>query len=110
MGPGQVSRFTRGVRMPRHRMSPQCLLGLHDMGPWQLRPPVVARVVPWMRWERSCRRLCGETDRRWFRVKAAGAKVTHLMAAEVYLRRLGMTAPDPDTLPSGTPPIEALLG
>ena len=103
-----MSRFTTGVRIPPHRLDPRCLVGQHQPGPWTLRPPVTARPIAWMRWERHCSRRCGDTDRRWFPVPRP-AVMKGLLSAEAYLRLIGVDAPDPDTLPDGTPPIEALL-
>lgn len=102
-------------------MNVQCLLGRHDVGPWQLRPRLIGVRVEWLRWERACRRQtfgrrpwrCSHVERRWFRVKVPktyrGGGIGAAIDVEKYLARIGFTPPAPDQLTtSNAPPAEAL--
>jgi len=93
-----------------------CLLGRHDWGAWQLRPPTIGAPVPFLYWQRACRRRasgrpprpCGATQRRWFRVRQPeGVAISAPMPVDRYLERIRMQAPspeDPRLIDSPTPP------
>jgi hypothetical protein len=87
-----------------------CVLGNHDWGAWELRPPTIGTRAPWLYWQRACRRVvksniaagepqrrCDGVERRWFRVHPpAWLRIDKPVPVERYLQRLRMTAPPPD--------------
>lgn len=97
-------------RPPDRRPGPDvlCLVGRHQLGPWLLRPGMIAIPITWLRWERWCSRCHRGQDRRWFEVAfrpppADPPRWSGTLTPEQYLALIGAVAPPPDSLPRGTP-------
>jgi hypothetical protein len=85
-----------------------CVFGRHAYNAWQLFPRVIGARVEWLRWESRCQK-CRHVRRRWFKVAIPDGTripkpVPKAISAEQWLRRIGTTAPGPETLQDGSMP------
>lgn len=101
-------------------MNMSCLVGRHELGPWELRPKLIGARVGWLRWERHCTRrqpdkrwVCRRVEQRWFQVRVPASfrpgGEGKAIAVEAYVQKIRAHVPPPETLPTSAGPPRGAL-